>query len=380
MERMMKTSETKTKRQGNFELLRIISMVMIVTLHYLKKGGLLSANEGSVVYYFAWALEALCLISVNSYVFISGYFTKSKTFKLNKMLDLWIQTLFISVCIYLIAGKAGVIKGFTWDSFLASFLPITTNSYWFITTYFVFLAIAPFLVYITDSINQYQHKIVVFTLLFITSVLPTVFFKVEWLRISKGYHIIWFITLFFLASYIRKYDCFKRKPAVYGLLYFLCCTAAFALRFAVKAVSLHFYKKDLGETFFMRYNMFFIFLASLFLFLAFKNISIKGEKINKIITFFSSAAVYVYIIHEAPSIRTYYWKNIVKPTACNSMLDLLLNYIVSVGAIYIGCTLIGKLLVFLYKLIRADRLTIIVSNKITAFAKRKIITDNEKAG
>ena len=60
--------------------------------------------------------------------------------KLNKMLDLWIQTLFISVCIYLIAGKAGVIKGFTWDSFLASFLPITTNSYWFITTYFVFLA------------------------------------------------------------------------------------------------------------------------------------------------------------------------------------------------------------------------------------------------
>ena len=344
MEKMMKTSETKTKRQGNFELLRIISMVMIVTLHYLKKGGLLSANEGSVVYYFAWALEALCLISVNSYVFISGYFTKTKTFKLNKMLDLWIQTLFISICIYLIAGKAGVIKGFTWDSFLASFLPITTNSYWFITTYFVFLAIAPFLVYITDSINQYQHKIVVFTLLFITSVLPTVFFKVEWLRISKGYHIVWFITLFFLASYIRKYDCFKRKPTVYGLLYFLCCTAAFALRFAVKAVSLHFYKKDLGETFFMRYN------------------------------------VYVYIIHEAPSIRTYYWKNIVKPTACNSMLDLLLNYIVSVGAIYIGCTLIGKLLVFLYKLIRADRLTIFVSNKITGFVKRKIITDNEKAG
>ena len=83
MEKMMKTSETKTKRQGNFELLRIISMVMIVTLHYLKKGGLLSANEGSVVYYFAWTLEALCLISVNSYVFISGYFTKTKTFKLS---------------------------------------------------------------------------------------------------------------------------------------------------------------------------------------------------------------------------------------------------------------------------------------------------------
>lgn len=368
----------KAKRDGNFELLRIISMVMIVSLHYLKKGRLLTTDIGSGRYYFAWALEALCFVAVNLFVLISGYYLNSKKFKLNRILDLWIQTFFISASLYVAARKAGIIKTFELDTFLKSFMPITRNSYWFITAYFLFLALVPFLVYTTEIINEHQHRILAVTLTFLTSVLPTVFFRSDWVRIDKGYHILWFVTLFYVASFIRKYDCFKRNPFVYFSAYFVCCGLAFAMRFAVKSVSLKLYNKDLGDAFFSRYNMFLFFLASLFLFLAFKNIKIKSEKANKLILFFSSSSVYVYIIHEAPAVRNYFWEKIIMPQSYKTLPDMLLNYCLTVSAVYIACTLAGKAVVYIYRLLRLDKLTVLISNRLFDLTKR-VINRKERA-
>lgn len=67
----------RKERQINYELLRIIAMLMIVSLHYLSKGGLLgdpSRAKMSATGYAAWLLEAFCLVAVNVYVLISGYF------------------------------------------------------------------------------------------------------------------------------------------------------------------------------------------------------------------------------------------------------------------------------------------------------------------
>lgn len=50
------------KREANYELLRIVAMLMIITLHYLDKGGILpqpeSAYTGAGL--TAWVLEAFC--------------------------------------------------------------------------------------------------------------------------------------------------------------------------------------------------------------------------------------------------------------------------------------------------------------------------------
>ena len=50
---------------------------MIVCLHYLSKGGLLgdpARADMTATGYTAWFVEALCLVAVNVYVLISGYF------------------------------------------------------------------------------------------------------------------------------------------------------------------------------------------------------------------------------------------------------------------------------------------------------------------
>ena len=362
----------KAPRQSNFELLRIVAMVMIVTLHYLGKGKLLETEAGSLTYYFAYALETMCLVSVNIYVLISGYFMKSTSFKFNKILDLWIQTVVISFGAFIIARKTGILPEFKYDDFYYGLMPITHNSYWFITTYFVFCAIAPFLAKTVDTLDKKQHKNVCAVLVFLTSVLPTVFFTVDWLKISKGYHIVWFITLYFVASYIRKYDTFKKSPFVYLLGFVGFSAVSFILKFVIQKAWSIFSEKNPSDSFLKGYNMLFMFLASLFLFLAFKNIIIDSKIISKIIIFFSSTTLYVYLIHEAPAIRYYLWGTIVNPRAHMGFPDLIVNYIIGVGAVYIGCSLLGFIIKSLYSLLQLPKLTLAI-NKLLIKLTEKIM-------
>ena len=49
------------KRQLNYELLRILAMLMIVSLHYLSKGGILgepARADMTTAGYTAWLIEA----------------------------------------------------------------------------------------------------------------------------------------------------------------------------------------------------------------------------------------------------------------------------------------------------------------------------------
>ncbi len=60
----------RAKRQANFELLRIVAMLMIIVLHYLNKGGLLvdyTSDRTGVNYaahlteaFVSWRSTAMC--------------------------------------------------------------------------------------------------------------------------------------------------------------------------------------------------------------------------------------------------------------------------------------------------------------------------------
>ena len=71
------------KRSANIELLRIVAMFMILTLHFnLKTGALLKLGEpASGVNIFATILEAVAITGVNVYVLITGYFLSSSKVK-----------------------------------------------------------------------------------------------------------------------------------------------------------------------------------------------------------------------------------------------------------------------------------------------------------
>ncbi len=133
-----------------------------------------------------------------------------------------------------------------------------------------------------------------------------------------------------------------------------------------------------GNQFFRCYNMFFNFLGSLFLFLAFKNIKITGEKITRVILFFSSTTLYVYILHELPGVKGYMWKEIVHPSAHLGMPSILINYVCGIGGVYLVCTLLGVVIKNVYRLSGMPKLTLkiseILSDAASKFMDRSMIS------
>ena len=152
-------------RQTNFELLRIISMAMIISLHYLGKGEILNnVHIGTTSYYFAWIIESGCYIAVNCYVLITGYFMINSQFKLEKLLMLWLQVVFVMVGSYLILCICGM-ADFNIKEFISNFFPITLEKYWFVTVYFQLYLLSPILNIIIKMFERQQLKKVIFLML-----------------------------------------------------------------------------------------------------------------------------------------------------------------------------------------------------------------------
>lgn len=70
------------KRQANFELLRMTAMLMVVAMHFLSHtGGLPEAGQMPGARGTAAVLaESFCIVAVNVYVLISGYFYRKAAF------------------------------------------------------------------------------------------------------------------------------------------------------------------------------------------------------------------------------------------------------------------------------------------------------------
>lgn len=84
------------KRNVGIEILRIISMLMIVMLHVLLFGvkydelSIFSIKGG-----ITNLLEAICFCAVNVYAIITGYLLVNKSTKTSRLIDLWLQVFFI---------------------------------------------------------------------------------------------------------------------------------------------------------------------------------------------------------------------------------------------------------------------------------------------
>ena len=57
----------------------------------------------------AWLLEAFCIVAVNVYMMISGYFLCESSFKLSRLLTLWLQLWLYSVGIGVLAVVTGIV-------------------------------------------------------------------------------------------------------------------------------------------------------------------------------------------------------------------------------------------------------------------------------
>lgn len=298
-------------RMANLELLRCVAMMMVVALHYLGKGGLLADLTGEnlgAAELAAWLLECFCIVAVNVYMFLSGYFLGRSSFKLSRLIGLLLQIWFYSVAFGLLGALTGLMTETAFDThfLLTLVFPVSMGHYWFMTAYVFLYLLFPFVGRAAEGMSKRQFQVALGLLLaafcILKSVLP--------LRLEtdqQGYDCLWYLCVFLTAVYVRRFGTAlleKRHRCLF--LYVGCCLLIFAGTMGLRLVYLQTGSLERMLKMFLEYNHVLPFLAAVGLFGVFYGIKIKGKAawlINK-------AAPYtlgVYLLHENMGLR-YAWQ------------------------------------------------------------------------
>lgn len=328
----MRQNDSLKSRNTSLDLLRIISMLMIVILHVNSHGEVLN-NISYVNSTIARFFEYFCVCSVNIFVLISGYFLVDSKFKLSKVIKLLLQVWFYSWVINIIMVFTGNAT-FSAKELISIAFPISYKEYWFITAYLIMYLMSPVLNRLIKSLTQHQHKLLIILLLLLTSVWHDLIPASDPLYINNGYSFFWFIVLYFISAYIKKYDFSIKKPAC---VYFACCIAMFLSSMILHTVV---NGRDLLENYlpvdhFGKYCSVLNVISSVSLFCLFRKTSIKHGNI------FSRIAPYifgVYLIHDNIHLRDFIWIKIFK-------LSINDNLIILHAAIAVICTFVFCLIV-----------------------------------
>lgn len=343
----MGNTVSKKTRNTNIELLRVISMIMIVSLHYLKQGGVLDTLKfGDTNYPVAWLIEAFCYVSVNCYVLISGYFLCKSSFRLSKVFDIVLEVVFYSVGIYILFCAIGV-EQFSVSSLITGYLfPLIHGEYWFATVYVVLYLISPFLNKWINALDKKEHLKLLVIMGLVFSVIPSVFFFAgESLGVAGGYSLIWFVFVYLVSAYIRIYDV-KFKSSYLVLIFTGASLVAFCMKYCQMAVI----GNELWSLY--RYNSITVLLASVALFLLFVQMKPKNHRIW---AFFGSTTFGVFLIHTQYIMRDkVLWKQIIRPMdyCFSNTGTFILHMVVSVLVIYISCSVIDYLRILLFDFIK----------------------------
>ena len=296
----------RTKRNANIELLRIISMLMVIALHALGKAECLeNLTEGTENTYISWIIESFSICAVNVYVLISGYFMTKSRFKSGRLLELIGEVYWYLLGALIIGLRFGIIDKSTFKIYelFRYIFPIHMQTYWFATSYILMYLLSPLLAKAVCAMNKKQHRAVIILLLVYESVIKSIsVVKLE--DDAKGYSAIWFVILFVIAAYFRLYgfDVLK-TPARGFVLYIVSACLIFAEKFAIDiTVARTGHIKEMVQVCY-HYNHIFVLLEAIGLFGCFINMKDNRKGLPRFAAKLSPYAFGVYLCHEALPFR-----------------------------------------------------------------------------
>lgn len=319
------------ERNKNIDLIRLVSMMLVVSLHFFNHGCFL--NVGGDNFYFVSVMNTLSKVSVDCFFMITGFFLIGKDVidiskTKQKVLSCWKQMLFYSVFVYIVLLGVGLID-FDYLTAIKTLFPISTNAYWFICIYIFLLCLLPFVSVLLKHIG-YKDVIFMTALYFVyDAVWPSIGFTF-WP--SKG-NSVSHALLMVLIGYIVKCEMNKRlkgSASIYMLSYIVLCGAG--------ALFTLFLKQS-----FITIDSPFIVLASTCFFVAMNKVKINAQ-IGRLLSFISPNVLAVYLIHENPAMYDVLWLKILHCDYFYSSSYLPVFYIVCIVSITTVCIIADMLI------------------------------------
>ena len=318
-------------RSSNFELLRIISMLMIVALHYsvysfVDQGQALSDRGLAVLKLMEYGGR----IGVDMFVLISGYFLVAAKPRVKKVLKLWLQVSIVSAVItlaFFLTGTETDARGF-----IEGFFPLPYSVYWFPTTYFVLYLFSGYINALIKALSRESLLGLIWLLLAICVILPSFFAA----RMASS-NLLLFFMLYLIAAYIRLYS-----PRLFESKRCLPIGVGLFLLFLLVFFDLSVWGRDVpmlarrGVNFSSPEKATTV-LTSVFLFAGFKNLELKSSRFINVL---GASTFGVYLIHDNPHMWDFWWKDTLRGPAHVDKPYMLLYAVAAVLLTYTVCTLL----------------------------------------
>ena len=341
-------------RSSNFELLRILAMLLIVALHSVYFGVQFGrVGGGNLNFYVSTFVGGFCG-GVGNYLFvlISSYFICTSSFSGKRLFAIWWQVFFYSAVIglFFFVSKIPTIGFYDRDAYdslgffaaakpagkidlIRSFLPVLMGNNWFATCYIVFYLFTPALNKLVAVIDRRMHLYLVFLITFLGTVVSFIPGQ-GLLHPSNFYH---FVTAYFIASYIKMYsprifDSAKRNLILGALVCVLCglwncAVECLAKRYGVVRAFSRFLL--LGNI-----DKFPILLAAVLIFAGFRKLSIPR---SRVINTVASTTFGVYLIHVNGLLKIFLWHRLLKCDSFAYSAFYPLYLVVSVLLVFAVC-------------------------------------------
>lgn len=314
------------KRNHGIDLLRLILMFMVCLLHTLGHGGILNASvKGSISYNVFWFIEILSYGAVDAFALISGYASKNKPQRYDKIINIWFQIFFYSFILTVLFTIVGINKNVRMTDMITSAFPITYNKFWYMTAYFALFFTMPIINNFMINIDEKTAKktfIIMFVLFSLIGFINDSFCTIS------GYSTIWLMILYCLGALAKKINLFEKKKTITLIIMWgICIISTWILR-------VYFGYKNM-----MTYISQTILLSAILMVVLFSRIKLKGNVISKL----APLVLGVYLFQLNPVIWNGYIKNAFIFVAYKNIVVAVLLILLFSGVIF-GCGLIVEMI------------------------------------
>lgn len=357
-------NKEKTERLTNFENLRVLAMYFVVMCHFFSHGlhcfggekiyFVLNDTQGWINFVGSELIYNLVQIAVNLYVMITGYFLiENTTFKLEKIVKVWMQMFFYSSIIGFFFYSTNSINVV---DFLKCFIPFKTEAYWFVTQYIALIALSPFIAYMTKNLVKRNYVLLLGIMCLLTLEIYKFPFAFNFGN-NFGNSLLFFITLFLTGGYVKKFGSFRCFSLSESQLFFIVYTIT--IGWAIAKITTSDGKVSIEG--FPYHSM--TYIEAVTFFQMFAKIKLNGKFWEHI----ASVAPYtfgVYLISDNRYIRMWLWDDIVSVYQYVSSMFFIPYAILSTVLIMIVCMFIDAVRMKLFSVCRVNSVLKIIGFKI----------------
>ncbi len=385
------------ERSWGIEVLRILSALMVITLHVLGQGGIytsagtaqnMAAQPGN--YAIAWFFEAGAMLAVNLFALISGYVGATSEYKPGSYLRRWVTVSFWGVTIvalfaFVPALFEGIAKALAVilpgtsvsfklplinaDHFLKAAFPLLSKQYWYFNAYTLAFFFSPVLNLFLQKASKREIKLTLIGIIGVLSLLPTLNNR-DLFVTSNGYSGIWLMALYLVGGYIRLYPPKKVSKWRCVVGYFLTTVISWGTYLILS----NFEKESIlfkNRNVLVRYTSLTMVVGAILLLVWAINLKVKGKATRAVLRFMAPTTFAVYIMHVQPV----FWSSVMASRfwamGAKAPWMMVLGMLGAVLIIFISCMLLERLRMLLFRITRLDDLLSFLGNQINRLWRGK---------